>query len=271
MTQKSLLPVALCIIFFGTSIFVFSGRKPVKLVEKKSIRVIYVVPGTGMGDEEMGRRRKILQAHAGEGVEVSIVESKVGPLSIESAYDEYLSVPESILRAIEAEKAGYDGIILGCFADPGIDAIREMVKIPVVGPGETSMLVGAMLGRKFSIISIFDSEASGWEIFAKKVGIESKLVSVRAVNVPVLDLAKHFEDTKKKMIEEAKKAKEIDRADVIVLGCMSMAFMNVSDEMQEKLGIPVVNPAIVSLKVLESLIESNLTHSKTAYPLPPKL
>ena len=139
------------------------------------------------------------------------------------------------------------------------------------GKKRRSVLTLRILRASARGVEWVDSKASGWEIFAKKVGIESKLASVRAVNVPVLDLAKHFEDTKKKMIEEAKKAKEIDRADVIVLGCKSMAFMNISDEMQEKLGIPVVNPAIVSLKVLESLIESNLIHSKTAYPLPPKL
>ena len=50
-----------------------------------------------------------------------------------------------------------------------------------------------------------------------------------------------------------------------------MAFMEVSDEMQDTLLIPVINPARISLNVLESLILSNLTHSKKAFPLPPKL
>ena len=268
MTGKRMLSIGLCGLFFVASTMTLPSAGS---AEKKITKIIYIVPGTGMGDQEMGRRRSILQAHAGAGVEVGIVESKVGPLSIESAYDEYLSVPESILRAVEAEKAGYDGIILGCFADPGIDPIREMVKIPVIGPGETSMLIASMLGHKFSIISLFDNEIATWEVFARKVGIDKKLASVRAVNIPVLDLATDFEKTKNRMIEEARKAKEIDKAEVIVLGCMSMAFMMVSDEMQQKLGIPVVNPAIVSLKVLEGLIEGNLSHSKAAYPVPRKL
>jgi allantoin racemase len=46
--------------------------------------------------------------------------------------------------------------------------------------------------------------------------------------------------------------------------------MGVSDKMQESLGIPVVNPAIAALKVLEGLVIAGLSHSKKAYPFPPK-
>lgn len=238
------------------------------------MRILYVVPGimskTSLGTKEMERRRSILQANAAPGVSVDIIDVEQGPSSIESLYEEYLSVPESVKRVVQAEKDSYDGVILGCYGDPGLDAIREMVNIPVVGPGETSMLVAAMLGHRFSIVTVMDSIVAALERLAMVTGVERKLSSVRAANIPVLDLAKDFEVTKNKMIEEALKAKEKDRADVIVLGCMTMAFLGVSDEMQKVLGIPVVNPALVSLKVLESLISCNLTHSKKAYPIPPK-
>jgi allantoin racemase len=149
--------------------------------------------------------------------------------------------------------------------------MREMVKIPVVGPGETSMLVAAMLGHRFSIITVLDSVVPSLEKLARIIGVDGKLASVRAANIPVLDLRKDIETTKQRMVAESKKAMTENRADVIILGCMSMAFMGVSDEMQETLGIPVVNPAVVSLKVLEGLIAAGLTHSKRAYPIPPKL
>lgn len=238
------------------------------------MKILYVVPGTmsktHLGSEELERRKGILQSNAGEDVKVDITDIEEGPSSIESAYEEYLSVPETVQKAVQAEKDDYDGMILGCFGDPGIDAIREKVKIPVVGPGETSMLVASMLGEKFSIVTVMDSVVPSLERLARVVGLEGKLASIRSVNIPVLELSKDFEATKRKMIDEAKKAIEYDRADVIVLGCMSMSFMGISDEMQETLGIPVVNPALVSLKILEALIHTHLTHSKKAYPFPPK-
>lgn len=238
-------------------------------------KLLYVVPGamaqTDLGVKEMERRKSILQDNAGKGFAVDIIDAKVGPSSIESLYEEYLSVPETVKIIVQAEKDGYEGVILGCFGDPGLDAIREMVKIPVVGPGETSMLMAAMLGHRFSVVTVLDTIVPALERLAKITGIESKLASVRAANIPVLDLAKDFEGSKQNMLQEAKKAMDLDRADAIVLGCMSMAFLGVSDKLQEELGIPVINPAVISLKILESLIHSNLTHSKKAYPLPPKL
>jgi len=235
------------------------------------VKVIYVVPGTGMGAQELERRRSILQSNSGKDVKVDIIESSEGPNSIESSYEEYLSIPETVLRVVDAQKKGYQGAILGCFGDPGIDAIREMVQIPVVGPGEASMLIAAMLGHKFSIVTILDNVIPSMEMHAKIIGIDSKLASIRSVNIPVLELAKDLESAKKKIIEESRNAKEHDGADTIILGCMSMAFLGVSNELQKTLGIPVINPAIVSLKILESLVICNLTHSKMAYPSPPKL
>jgi hypothetical protein len=36
--------------------------------------------------------------------------------------------------AVQAEREGYEGIITGCAGDPGLDAARELVRIPVVNP-----------------------------------------------------------------------------------------------------------------------------------------
>ena len=116
-----------------------------------------------------------------------------------------------------------------------------------------------------------DSVIPSLEKLTRTVGVDRKLASVRSVNIPVLDLGKNVEQTKKGIIEEAMAAIDQDRADVIILGCMSMAFMGISDEIQEKLEIPVINSAFISLKFLEGLVSSHLSHSKRAFPYPPKL
>ena len=225
---------------------------------------------TDLGSKELERRKKILQSHAQKDTAVEITDVECGPRSIESAYEEYLSVPETAKKAVQAEKDGFDGVILGCFGDPGLDALRELVCIPVVGPGQTAMHVAAMLGRRFSIVTVLASAVPSLERLAKVVGLDRRLTSVRAVDIPVLELRQNIDTTTNRMIEESQKAIRDDNADVIVLGCMSMAFLGVSDRMQKSLGIPVVNPAFVSLKVLEGLVSSGLSQSKKVYPFPPK-
>ena len=238
------------------------------------MKILYIVPGSlsqsELGAEELERRKKILQLHAQKETIVDITDIESGPRSIESSYEEYLSVPGTVERAIQAEKEGYDGLILGCFGDPGLNALREMVNIPVVGPGETAMHVASMLGRKFSIVTVFDSVVPSLERLAKVIGLDRRLASVRAVNIPVLELRHNIESTTARMTEASQRTIMKDSADVIVLGCMSMAFMEVSEMMKKVLGIPVVNPALVSLKVLEGLVQAGLSQSKRAYPFPPK-
>jgi allantoin racemase len=52
---------------------------------------------------------------------------------------------------------------------------------------------------------------------------------------------------------------------------MSMAFLDVTGELQERIGVPVVNPVIAALKTAEMVALMGLSHSKTAYPAPPKM
>ena len=71
---------------------------------------------------------------------------KMGPASIESEFDEAICIPGTIRRAIDAEKDGAHAIIIDCMGDPGLQACREVVKIPVVGPSQAAMHVGACSG-----------------------------------------------------------------------------------------------------------------------------
>lgn len=56
-------------------------------------------------------------------------------------------------ESIRAEKEGYDAIVIYCFSDVGIDAIRENVRIPVIGPGETSLAAASMICNRFTVLT----------------------------------------------------------------------------------------------------------------------
>jgi allantoin racemase len=62
-----------------------------------------------------------------------------------------------------------------------------------------------------------------------------------------------------------------DGADVLILGCMSMAFHDVTQELQERVGVPVVNPVAASLAMAELVARQKLVHSKRYWPDPPKV
>lgn len=233
-------------------------------------RILYLVPGPlsrARGQEELDRRRGLLQSWAAPGVEVGIAENPDGPGSIESGWEEYLCVPGSFEVAAAAEAAGYDAMILGCFGDPGLDGFREILTAPIVGPCEASMHVACTLGHRFGVVTVLDSIVAPLHKLARIAGLDSRIASIVAVDVPVLDLHAGSYDN----VLEGGRHVVAAGADTIVLGCMSMAFLGVAEQLSDELGVPVVNPARTALKTAELLLGSGLTHSRRAYPVPPKI
>lgn len=239
------------------------------------MRIAYVVPGPmskgPMGLKEMRRREGLLNAWAFPGTEVKVVDVPSGPASIESAYEEALCVPETINLIMKCEREGYDAAIIGCFGDPGLEAARELATIPVVGPCESSLLLAAGLGHKFSILTIFDSMVAGQEMLAYRAGVKAKLASVRATGIPVLELMNDPAATKRKLVDVARACVEEDHADAFLFGCMTMSFLDMAEEISAAVGAPAVNAGKAALKHAEMLVSMGLSHSKTAYPLPAKM
>ena len=200
------------------------------------MKLIYLVSGpmgrTEAGQAELDRRREYLKRHAWSETEVDITDIPAGPGSIESMYEEYLSIPASVQRAYELQAEGWDGILMGCYGDPGLGALREMVDIPVVGAGQATALMASALGRRYSVITVTDSVIGPLEETLRHSGGGDKLASVRAVNIPVLELHHDREIAIEATLEEGRKAIEQDRADTLIVGCMSMGFLDIPEACQ---------------------------------------
>jgi len=239
------------------------------------MKIGYIVPGFvskgPLGAGELRRREQLLNSWAFPGTTVIVRDVASGPASIESGYEEALAVPAAVEAIVECERDGFDAAIIGCFGDPGMEAARELVSIPVVGPCESSLLLAASLGHKFSILTIFDSLIAGQELLAYKVGVRDKLASVRATDIPVLELMKDPKATRMRLTEVAGACAKEDRADAFLFGCMTMSFLDMAEEISVAVGGAAVNAAKAALKQAETLVSIGLSHSKTAFPTPAKM
>ena len=189
-----------------------------------------------------------------------------GPSSIESRYDEIFSMPEIVKRVKEAEAEGVDACVINCFGDPGVRASREVVNIPVMGPCESSLLIASSLCDRFSGITVLKSVGGLIRENASISGVSEKLASVRAVDIPVLDLHQDNEKTAVALYEEGKKAIDEDGAEVLILGCTGMTGM--AERLSKELGVKVIDSLPTAVKLAETLVSLKLTHSKIAFPTP---
>jgi allantoin racemase len=223
-----------------------------------------------VGEAEVARRQSVLQAAAAPGTEVGVEPTATGPAAIESAHDAGLIVPELIRLGPLAQKRGHDALIIGCYSDPGLDALRELLSIPVVGPGAASLHLAAQLGTRIGVLTPSGRGFGRVAARLRALGLDALLAGVRGIGLSVMDLAKQAPGALDKATEAGKTAVAQDGADVLVLGCMSMAFLpDMTARLGERVGVPVVNPVLAALKTAEALLAMRLSHSKQAWP-PPK-
>jgi allantoin racemase len=208
-----------------------------------------------------------LKAAARNDVELVVDSIVKGPASIESEYDEMLAAPWIAEKAGWADKNGFDAIIIDCMGDPALAAAREITRIPVVGPCQSSMALASTISDRFTVVTVLKRLIPLFWRNAKRYGLESKVASVRSVEVPVLELDKKRDEVKAILLDESQKALGEDSADTIILGCTGMVGM--ARELQEALKAPVVDPAIAALKLAEVLVDMRLSHTKLVYADPP--
>ncbi len=237
------------------------------------MKLAYFLPGPlsrgPLGPEELARREAYLNRHAFEGTRVAVREARTGPSSIESSVEESLSVPGLIEAVPALSEEGFDGIIVGCFGDPGLAAARELSRIPIVGPGQASGHLAAQLGERFAVLTVVDEVVPAIRRQMRLHGLDRFVADVRAVDVPVLELREREDEVLATLEGEARRSIS-GGADVLVLGCMTMGFLDVARALEARVGIPVVNPVLASLKLAESLVSIGLSASRRAYPAPRK-
>jgi allantoin racemase len=237
------------------------------------MKIVYFVPGPlsrgPLGPEELVRREAFLNQHAFPGVHVQVRETSSGPSSIESSVEESLSIPGLIEATPVLEAEGFDAIIVGCFGDPGLAAARELAEIPVIGPGQASVLLAAQLGERVGVLTVVDEVVPSIRRQMRAHGLDALVADVRAVDVPVLELRARAEEVLDTLEDEARRGIAAG-ADAFVLGCMTMGFLDVAAALQARIGLPVVNPVLAGLKAAETCVSIGLTPSRSAYPRPRK-
>ncbi len=222
-----------------------------------------------LGAAELQRRENILNSWAAPGVSVQVADSPGGPFSIESTVEALLAV-RTMLSALAARASAPDAVVIGCFGDPGLAAVREVMECPVIGPLESSFHLAAQLGQRVGILSVLDSLEPLMTSLVRSMGQSESYAGFASVNTPVLELKKEPERTVGKAVEVGRRLVQEKGADVIVLGCMSMSFLDLAGPISAEIGVPVVNPARCALKTAETWLALGVTHSRRAYPRPRK-
>jgi allantoin racemase len=233
------------------------------------MRILWINPITSSCDTDI---KKILESIRRPDAQVDVTHLSKGPAHLMYKHYEAVVLVE-ILKIVRRAEEGYDAVIIGCFDDPGLEEARELVSIPVIGPGETCMHMACTLGDKFTIIGGQEAAIPRIEKRVRMHGLEKRLASFRPINFTVPMMAKDPQKTMEAIEKEARKAIEEDHAEVIVLGCtVESGYVKT---LIERLRVPVIDAVVVTFAYAQMLADLyrkiGLSHSKIlGYKSPPE-
>jgi allantoin racemase len=132
-----------------------------------------------------------------------------------------LSDCETLYMVMQAEREGFDGVIIACFDDPTLWSARQAVDIPVVAFGESSLFLAAMMGLKFGL---FCPSPFGVPEFEEKVvryGLKDRCAGVAAGYLPAAEQERAMFEARPVIEEFVDVARQLIArgAEVLIPGC----------------------------------------------------
>ncbi len=231
------------------------------------IKVIVPIPVDAAG--VANRRSQLPDALIAPGFVPEFTAVKWGA-ALGDSYHDMLLMDWTVFQAgIDAEAEGYGAVIVDTVSDSGVRALRSRLQIPVIGPGEAAFHTAMLLGKSFSVLSMWPQWFPLYEKTLGEYGLWDRCASLRSIDTrpDVTELLAGKEEVIFEQLRaEAMRAIEEDGADVIVLGSTTMH--QSAAYLASELPAPVINPGIVAWKTAEMLVTLGLSHSKTAFPSP---
>ncbi|MBB3190472.1 aspartate/glutamate racemase family protein [Halomonas cerina] len=206
---------------------------------------------------------------ASPGTRISATQPAHGPVSIESHFDEAISAVGVLEEVLAGERDDADAYVIACFGDPGLLAARELTRAPVIGIAEAAFHIATLISTRFSVVTTLGRTGIIAEHLLDQYGFRHHCRRVRAAEIPVLDLEENGDAALERLIAECRRARDEDGVGAIVLGCGGMA--DLTDEIGEAVGLPVVEGVTAAVKLAEALVGLGLgtsKHGDLAYPRP---
>ncbi|MDT4935953.1 MAG: allantoin racemase [Pseudonocardiales bacterium] len=192
-----------------------------------------------------------------------------GVASVESNVDEVWGALAVLEQVRSGEAAGVDGYVIACFGDTGLPAARETARGPVVGMSEAAVYTAALLAARFTIITLPPRTREQSHRVLRDTGLAHRC-TVRAIDVPVSDLADGSAQLLDTVAAEARSAMVDDAAEAVVLGCAGLS--DLVAPLTAALGVPVIDGVASAVTMVEGLLAQGLSTSRVStYAAPERL
>lgn len=210
-------------------------------------RILILNPNTTISVTELVTRhaRELL----GDSVDCIPATARFGAnyISNEAAY---AIAGHAALDGVAEYGQGCDAVLLACFGDPGLFALREVCAMPVIGLAEAAMREAAMHGR-FSIVTGGALWRPMLERLAAALGYAGKVARIRTIALTGAEIASDPQGSIAFLAAECRAAALEDHAQAVILGGAALAGM--AARIAPQLSVPVIDSVHAGARVAAQL------------------
>lgn len=118
------------------------------------------------------------------------------------------------------QRAGtrWAGVMVACFGDPGIDALRATAGVPVIGICEAAMLDAARHGRRFGVATTTPALAGAIAARARAIGAAAHYAGLQATSGDPHALVADPALLDRALAGAIERCIHLDRADAVIVG-----------------------------------------------------
>jgi allantoin racemase len=200
---------------------------------------------------------RVAKKFASSGTSITTVNPDDGPDFLADPYLAALQVPK-VISLVEKNKKTYDAFVIACGGDPGLEPCRVVSK-NVLGSAEAAIMTACAVARRFSFLNTMKGSSVLDRLHA--LGIDrNRCASVRVLGGGTGDaIVKGRHKMIKAFCEVGKKCVDEDGAGALILLCAGLC--DLTEYLQERIGVPVISGVISAIKIAEQL-PSNILGKK---------
>lgn len=176
------------------------------------------------------------------------------------------------LDAYAQHGADCDAVLLACFGDPGLLALREVASVPVVGLAQCSM-ARAQVHGPFAIVTGGQRWRPMLEAFATQIGVRSALAAIETVAITGAEIAADPDSAIELLAQACVKAShaQVDGRAVqtVILGGAGLA--GLAARVQDRVAIPVWDSVEVGAQTVTALLLGDTAGVNASVPTQPGL
>lgn len=177
-----------------------------------------------------------------------------------------ISTTAFIRKVVWAQHQGYDAVIQSNTFDPGVEAARLAVSIPVIGLMRTALHHATILAGRVALTVPFQSHvAETWKI-VRSYGMEHFVQDIRPIGLYPGNM-RDEQELQDKLIEVMRAMVLAVSPEIIIpLGGALVPYVVDPKVLEQEVGVPVMNTKIVAIRFAETCVQAGLTQSPIAYP-----